>query len=209
MRKTLRVILRILKATLLLIALGMLGLWGWGYGHPATATVDHFTDHEARWLAVTWWNGRVGIGAGKSNYFDDILISFQSNFARYGPGWHREFEAGKPGWIEGTSTNLLPPPPAWSPIRWQSESYDTSLCSVRFFSLSAPCWLLALLTGLWPTLGIVLLVRRRRMKRRQRLDGIISCPACGYDLRATPDRCPECGAVPTANPARILTTSHG
>jgi hypothetical protein len=44
--------------------------------------------------------------------------------------------------------------------------------------------------GAFAALPLVRLARFWRRRRRVRSGG---CPDCGYDLRATPDRCPECG----------------
>ena len=56
-------------------------------------------------------------------------------------------------------------------------------------NLSVPTWYLAP-----PLLLAALVCMRAAGRRADRLAGI--CLTCGYDLRATPDRCPECGTVP-------------
>jgi hypothetical protein len=58
-------------------------------------------------------------------------------------------------------------------------------------------WYPALIFGLLPALcGGRWLVSVRRRKRARRANGIRRCDVCGYDLRATPLRCPECGTIP-------------
>jgi hypothetical protein len=49
-------------------------------------------------------------------------------------------------------------------------------------------------TAVLPAVWVVSLLWRRHRSSRRRRAG--RCPACGYDLRASPDRCPECGAEP-------------
>lgn len=56
--------------------------------------------------------------------------------------------------------------------------------------ISIPHWFLLTLFATLPA------VRFYRHLRRRRIAQIGHCRQCGYDLRATPDRCPECGTVP-------------
>lgn len=78
---------------------------------------------------------------------------------------------------------------AFPGVRWVDYVVSgTAQVTSREFTVA--CWLPALTFAVLPT---VWLVRHRRRARRLRA-GL--CSACGYDLRASPERCPECGAVP-------------
>jgi hypothetical protein len=81
-------------------------------------------------------------------------------------------------------------------FEWVSP-YNVPAAQVRgpktatMWEARVPHWFIATIVG-GP--GVVWLARHRRWRRRRRLAAGL-CPSCGYDLRATPDRCPECGAA--------------
>jgi len=62
-----------------------------------------------------------------------------------------------------------------------------------------PFWSVAATTALLPLGWTTVRLRSRVRHRRRKSLGL--CPTCGYDLRATPDRCPECGALKLPPPA--------
>ena len=111
------------------------------------------------------------------------------------------------------------------PLRMWVSSYGREMLGLGYYrrqfimpadtstrwGLMVPHWFAALVFAALPARWL-LFQHRQRTRRRLGL-----CQNCGYDLRTTPDRCPECGAVaavrrgPPHNPPmqRIAREAHG
>jgi len=66
---------------------------------------------------------------------------------------------------------------------------ETRAPDYHVWHVRTPAWFLAAIAFILPAVWVI-----DRRKRRRRVLGN-HCEKCGYDLRATPDRCPECGTV--------------
>ena len=92
---------------------------------------------------------------------------------------------------------------------WRSQRGHRSFAgfAISGWGVMVPHWSLVLVTAALPARAVMRARRRRRAAR----EGANPCPSCGYDLRATPDRCPECGtavgnASDAADAAAALTS---
>ena len=97
-------------------------------------------------------------------------------------GWHHAAgPAGGRPWLDAT----------WFAFR--REPVPGSAGGRDLWALQLRLWPVVVLTAVLP-LAWLAAMRRRARSRLRAERGL--CPACGYDLRASPERCPECGTVP-------------
>jgi hypothetical protein len=85
---------------------------------------------------------------------------------------------------------------SYRPIPHTMWASGIPFTSVRYWTAGVPHWFAVGVLALPPALWL----RRRQRRRHARRAGL--CASCGYDLRASPGRCPECGA------AASVTTSE-
>ena len=82
----------------------------------------------------------------------------------------------------------------WAAFRYWTY---TQFNGRKTFILGISYWPIALLASV--PLVMPLVRRAAAWNARRKADLIGKCVRCGYDLRATPARCPECGHVPVAD----------
>jgi hypothetical protein len=195
----LRWINRILFVLLLLIHVGVLFLWA-----SSMSTHVRFTS--------TW--PADGFGVGSSGGI--IAINIRQARPPFGDPFPTGFDtigvtevATRAGWFFRPGPDVIsnvhddPRISWWSVDPWMCEWLDPGYWGAgivprpigdQFLVIHFPHWFAAAVSGVmvWPWIGWAV-YRRRRARRRDRA-GL--CPKCGYDMRANPARCSECGCVP-------------
>ena len=149
----------------------------------------------SREWAVLSTTGRLGVQVQAVDHLDwdpAFQITSRSN------GLHYDFSTPRsnPWTFNGAfSPALQPKTTVWLRVPGFSAVSTTTSAHWsrgRYVDVTFPLWLVVLLASVLP---VVWELRYRRGRRRRARLSKGLCSSCGYDLRATPQRCPECGAL--------------
>jgi hypothetical protein len=158
--------------------------------------IDGSEHHESAWWLMAG-RGRVGIGHRRQRIGQPFPTYYPSNV-----NWQAEssWKQARPAEVAGTP---FKPDGLLQHLGFRYGDFPSSPASPSpdnyYREWNAPSWSLLLLTAPLPIVRLGAAIRRRRA----RAHGL--CPTCGYDLRASPERCPECGAI---SPGKVETESN-
>jgi hypothetical protein len=141
------------------------------------------------WLALGTLGMFRQLWVIRTNRQSQVILMIPNGFIRItyqrGPGMVARIGARTDRWEFGC-------PPQAKEILWEwwlRPRYFSrnGIPNFRVQHVFVPIWFLAFVSGIpWAS---------QRIWKRLHYRAAGSCHVCGYDLRATPDRCPECGAV--------------
>ena len=137
------------------------------------------------------WRG-VGIGLGR-------LILYRKEFLEVADGRGRYIDRRYAGGRLVFERQLRPATTNTRAIPWHGFGYKSSSDGgpdgvAHETTIWIPLWLFGILFAAYPVAVWI--------KHANRLERVAAgrCAHCGYDLRTTPDRCPECGAARAGPP---------
>jgi hypothetical protein len=119
-----------------------------------------------------------------------VLRVERGGYATREPGW--DFEAGTPSSLRAELEARDRTGPPWLHRLGFAYAHIVYDPTRHRRAVYLPHWAAGAVFAVLPATWVAAAVRRRRAAGRVRA-GL--CRVCGYDLRATPGRCPECGTT--------------